>query len=822
MDVVHLFSDMSLATIRLASESSREAGIVLHDLQLDFCQQQADEKKKTSPWHAQLLNGYVAASNEPRAEESKALKIDDLVRSEPRPWWSLAIAEDGYIHSNLSRHLICAGLGIELSALLLDGRWTHVRRKIGGILALKTDFELLEECFLRMENSSERLSISAEVRQGFKAIFKAVQLSWGRMLSGLRLFQFHVCGRLVTLRKSNGIVDTYLNSVEKYTPKPYLVPVSSFFPELNRALITEIPVGGRCDCVASSPCGRYIAAGAGADILVARSSSGETLRRLRGHAETVSCVAFAAGFEKIVSGSVDGKVMMWDWETSESAVLVLEGHGGAITSITANRDGGRVFFFAGNGALSTWDMCTGMETEELFQDKAVSSVAICVEHGMVALGLRDGTLKVLDCTTKDVLFEDLEAHERIISCVSFSLNGSYVGTGSRDRSIHVWNIRTWTRAGDFFEAHERWVTSVACSPDGKKIASSSSDCTIRLWDVGSGTCIGISPKTSSSIVSVSFTCEGDGIVSASRDEIVRIWDARLQAEAKEEMQGHSGWVVDVTISRDGTRVASASHDCTVKMWDAQTGYQIGPPLNGHSDYVNCVSFSPDGRRVVSGSWDKTLRLWDAETHTQIGDLLEGHTGSVLCVSFSADGRRVLSGSGDKTVRIWNADTHEQMGEALLGNSKRVSCVSESTDGCHIVSRNYDGITIIWKRENRAIVWKSKNIDRGSETDVTDEKKRSETDNTDGEGAFENEITRDEAEAIIRSCGQHTLRLWPDSFLAYSSELFCDDVSAYSNLDGEKTLIADNINLSWTYRTERKLLATGLESGAVAICSFVSK
>ncbi len=41
-----LFSDMSLATLRLASASSREAGIVLHDLQLDFCQQQADEKKK--------------------------------------------------------------------------------------------------------------------------------------------------------------------------------------------------------------------------------------------------------------------------------------------------------------------------------------------------------------------------------------------------------------------------------------------------------------------------------------------------------------------------------------------------------------------------------------------------------------------------------------------------------------------------------------------------------------------------------------------------------------------------------------------------------
>ncbi len=137
MDVVHLFSDMSLATLRPGCESSRETGIVLHDLQLDFCQQQAAEKNKTSLWHTQLLNGYGAASSGPRAEESHAITTDAVVSFEPRPWWSLTVSGDGYMHANLSRHLTCAGLGIELAALLLDGRWTEVRGRIGGVLALK-------------------------------------------------------------------------------------------------------------------------------------------------------------------------------------------------------------------------------------------------------------------------------------------------------------------------------------------------------------------------------------------------------------------------------------------------------------------------------------------------------------------------------------------------------------------------------------------------------------------------------------------------------------------------------------------------------------
>ncbi len=254
-----------------------------------------------SIWHAQLLHGYVAASNEPHADESKANTTDALVSFEPKPWWSLAVSEDAYIHTSLSRHLIRAGLDIELAALLLDGRWTQVRRKIGGLLALKTDFELLEESFLRINTAGERLSIFEEIRQAFKYIFRAVQLSWGWMDTGLRVFQFQACGRLAGVRKSNFIVDTFLNSVEKYTPKPYLVPVSSFFEELNSALITEIPVRG-CDCVASSPCGRYIAVGDRSDILVARSSSGEILQRLRGHGGEVLCVAFAAGWEKLSPG----------------------------------------------------------------------------------------------------------------------------------------------------------------------------------------------------------------------------------------------------------------------------------------------------------------------------------------------------------------------------------------------------------------------------------------------------------------------------------------------------------------------------------------
>ncbi len=92
---------------------------------------------------------------------------------------------------------------------------------------------------------------------------------------------------------------------------------------------------------------------------------------------------------------------------------------------------------------------------------------------------------------------------------------------------------------------------------------------------------------------------------------------------------------------------------------------------------------------------------------------------------------------------------------------------------------------------------------------------------------QNKIENDDAETIIRSCGQQTPHLWPDSFPAYASELYCKEQSVYSILDGEETLIADVPPLkSWIYHAEEayaegKILAAALESGAVAICNFVT-
>ncbi len=128
--VADLFCGMSLATLsfrKIGDDMTRKAGLSLHDLHLEFSQQQAKAKKLESKWHAALLHKYLKPSSYALCSDPYTLSPMHLVKVVPRPWWSNAILDDGYIHTHLARHLSSSGGGSELTALLLDARWMNVR-----------------------------------------------------------------------------------------------------------------------------------------------------------------------------------------------------------------------------------------------------------------------------------------------------------------------------------------------------------------------------------------------------------------------------------------------------------------------------------------------------------------------------------------------------------------------------------------------------------------------------------------------------------------------------------------------------------------------
>ncbi len=390
----------------------------------------------------------------------------------------------------------------------------------------------------------------------------------------------------------------------------------------------------------------------------------------------------------------------WEWyrlrHISDQSRMTLRGHGGWVASIAISPDGKRIISGSVDKTVKVWDSATGAELMTLcgHSDK-VWSVAFSPNGKRIVSGSDDKTIKIWDAAT-GVELMTLRGHGRGISLVTFRPDGKCIVSGSADNTIKVWNTANGAEVMTL-RGHKFGVTSVAFSPDGKRIASGSGDKTIKIWDAATGaelmTIRGygywygyIHP------MSIAFSPDGKRIISGCEgDKTIKVWDSATGAELM-TLRGHGNWVDSIAFSPDGKRIISGSGDNTIKVWDAATGAEL-MTLRGHGDWVASIAISPDGKRIVSGSGDKTIKVWDAAIRAD-AVTLSGQGFPVLSIAFSPDSKRIVSGSGDRTVKVWDAATGDEL-MTLRGHDNGVEDALFSPDGKRIISGSYDNTIKVW-------------------------------------------------------------------------------------------------------------------------------
>ncbi|KAJ3979529.1 WD40-repeat-containing domain protein [Lentinula detonsa] len=350
---------------------------------------------------------------------------------------------------------------------------------------------------------------------------------------------------------------------------------------------------------------------------------------LRDHTDYITAVAFSPDGRKIVSGSWDKTIRIWNADTGEAIGNPLQGHSDGVTSVAFSPDGKRI-----------------------------------------VSGSEDGLIRIWNVDTREAIGDPLQGYSHWVNSVAFSPDGKRIVSGFEDGLIIIWNADTGEAIGDPLQGNLNLVTSVAFSPDGKRIVSGSADCLIRIWNADTGEAIG-NPlqRHPDRVSSVAFSPDGKRIVSGSWDKSISLWNADTGEAIGDPLQGHSYEVTSVAFSPDGKRIVSGSKDCLIRIWNADTGEAIGDPLQGHSDPVSSVAFSPDGKKIVSGSWDKSIRIWNVDIGEVIGDPLQENPHEVTLVTFSPDDRRAVSlmQGSDTTSGNYKSIKHSQNPHPYLIN-----------------------------------------------------------------------------------------------------------------------------------------------------------
>ncbi|MBI4657388.1 MAG: TIR domain-containing protein [Verrucomicrobia bacterium] len=332
-----------------------------------------------------------------------------------------------------------------------------------------------------------------------------------------------------------------------------------------------------------------------------------------GHSNEVWSVAFSPEGTRLVSGSWDNSVRLWDVE-SGACLRVLMGHSNAVWSVVFSPDGTRLASGSWDNSVRLWDTESG------------------------------ACLRVLT------------GHSHGILSVAFSPDGSRLVSGAYDHSIRLWDAESGACLR-VLTGHSDRISSVAFSPDGTRLVSGSWDNSVRIWDVVSGACLRVLTGHSNGVRSAAFSPDGTRLASGSEDNSVLIWDVESGACLR-VLTGSSSAVRSVVFLPDGTRLASGSLDNSVRIWDVQTGVCLRV-LTGHSNTVWSVAVSPDGTRLVSGSEDKSVRIWDAEIGACLR-VLAGYSELFRSVAVSPDRTSLISASGDTSVRVWDAENGEEL------------------------------------------------------------------------------------------------------------------------------------------------------------------
>lgn len=374
-------------------------------------------------------------------------------------------------------------------------------------------------------------------------------------------------------------------------------------------------------------------------MVVHETISGARVSRLMLHRQQILAVIGSLDGTRTVSYGNDGRLLVWDAESGDSATNAIGFNTNAPASIDCSRDGGVVLVLPqkmrdGSATLSVWQRT---RTQPPQRQRLPNQADICGSR--ISPDGRLGALSrspafhayVYELATGRVVLDAPTKGDVYVHLFSPDMRCYYALTGNG--WLHGWSLET----GEALWAATQQPASLRpaeISHDGTRIVAGYTDGHIRIFDTATGTVVRTLDHPGE-VKMLRFAPDRSGrFVTGSTDRTAHVWNLQT-GEKLSTFAGHGDTTFAAAWSPDSRFIATVSHDGTARVWDAATGGPVSPPMP-HPTWLAHLEFSPDGSLLATACRDGTVRFWNPRTGVPMSRPL-AQAGPADTVRFTADG-----------------------------------------------------------------------------------------------------------------------------------------------------------------------------------------
>ncbi|HOY57320.1 MAG TPA: protein kinase [Verrucomicrobiota bacterium] len=506
---------------------------------------------------------------------------------------------------------------------------------------------------------------------------------------------------------------------------------------LGGEILESRPVPGLSAHVALSPDGRTIAAwvtnGPGTVLLLDRQDPAAR-RELPPHTSPVTHLEFGRDGRLLAAGYADGLARIWAVEGNPTLVAQVT-NAAPVNQARPSPDGGRLVTVHGNANVSLWVLPSGQSITNIVLPSNAEAVAFSPDSARIAIGTRDGSIRLLDAETGSEQVRR-SAHTGTIYGLAFSPDSQLVASASGDTTVQVRDAHSGDLVCDPI-AHETFAMTVDFSPDGQRLLTASFKTAAHLWDLRPGAALPAIIRDREPVRVVAFTPPPVELFTVSDQGAVRAWDpatGTLRRTIREPL-GDCSWatfdpaarrvliaetnskasVLDLASGRsvplsgvaspstfahafspDGTRVAVGDgpviHVCETANGRRRWRLECERPASQGEHKAFSLGFSPDGRFLLAACNAMHARLWDVTTGAALADFV--HPAPVASAEFNSDGTRILTAAFDTSARLWSvADPAEPL--MVFRHRDTLTGARLSPDGSRVLTSTSGNEAFVW-------------------------------------------------------------------------------------------------------------------------------